>query len=136
MESTTVGDWMSPQFVSVPATIPVVEAASLLVSNELLGGPVVDDKGRLVGWISEQDCLGAVVQVYYHGQRVATVADVMRTEVLSVRPDDSVVDLADRMRGNKPKIYPVLDAEGKVIGVISRRRILRRMCALIAGQKA
>ena len=51
MDSIKVKDYMSRQFVSFSPDLPVLEAAQKLLKNELLGGPVVDDKGHLIGWI-------------------------------------------------------------------------------------
>lgn len=134
-DTLKVEDCMSLQYISFKATMPVIEAANLLCENELLGGPVVDDEGRLTGWISEQDCLNAVNQLYYFDEQSATVADVMRTDVLTVRRDLSLNDLASQMCAQKPKIYPVVDDHGKVLGVISRRRILKKMCHQIVHKK-
>jgi len=127
-----VADCMSRQFVRFHPTTPVVEAAIEMVQNELLGGPVVDDSGRLIGWISEQDCLKVVAQVAYYSERVATVADIMRTDVLTVSIGDDVMDLAERMLQQLPKIYPVTDGNGMIKGIISRRMILRRLCILVS----
>mgnify|MGYP000308836642 CR=1 FL=1 len=131
MDTIRVADCMSHQFVSFSSEMSVVEAASELVKNELLGGPVTDSTGRLCGWVSEQDCLAVVTQVIYYSERVATVADIMRADVLTAKAQDSVVDLATQMQQQKPKIYPVVDSANKVIGVISRRLILREMCLRI-----
>jgi len=90
----------------------------------MLGSPVTDKAGTLVGWISERECLQAALQVVYHNQRVATVKDLMQTEVLTVSLDDEVLGLAQQMLAAKPKIYPVVDSANKVVGVISRRHIL------------
>ena len=128
----TIEQCMSASFVSFKPSTPVVEAATALVKNELLGGPVIDEQGKLVGWISEQDCLKTVIQVLYFSERVALVSDIMQTAVLTVKPGDNVIDLANQMLGQKPKIYPVVNEQGKVLGVISRRRILREMCQRIA----
>ena len=132
MESIKVADCMSAYFVSFRADMAVPEAATMLVQNELLGGPVVDGAGYLMGWISEQDCLGVVSQAVYYSENVATVADIMRTDVLTAGVNDSALDLAKQMQKNKPKIYPIVNATNKVIGVVSRRGILREMCARIA----
>lgn len=132
MAPLTVGECMSKQFVTFTPQMPVVEAATALVRNELLGGPVVDDQGALIGWISEQDCLGTVAQVMYYADRVATVAAIMRRDLLTVRDDLSLHDLAGQMQADKPKIYPVVNAAGKLVGVISRRIVLREMCAFIS----
>ena len=128
----TIENCMSRKFVSFKPGMPVVEAAMSLVTNELIGGPVTDDDGRLVGWISEQDCLKTVMNVLYYSERVATVAKVMHPDVLTVNLSDDPIDLANQMLGAKPKIYPVVDDHGHVVGVISRRRILRAMCQRIS----
>lgn len=128
MESIKVSDCMSRQFVSFSPAMPIVEAAVELVKNELLGGPVIDDAGRLVGWISEQDCIGVVSQVIYYSERVATVEDVMSRDVTSTDGERNAMDLAEDMKNHKRKIYPVVDMYNKVQGVISRRHILREMC--------
>ncbi|MBK8971720.1 MAG: CBS domain-containing protein [Hahellaceae bacterium] len=134
MKNLSVADYMSRKFTSFTPDMAVVEAAIKLIKNELLGGPVLDADGKLIGWISEQECLGAVSEVSYYADRVATVADVMRTSVLTASPDDTLLDMASRMREQKPKIYPVLDNSGKVIGVISRRIVLKELCKYISGK--
>lgn len=131
MDSIKISDCMSHQFVSFYPAMPVLEAATQLLKNELLGGPVIDDSGRLVGWISEQDCIGVVSQVIYYSERVAQVQDVMSVQVDSVRPDNSALDLAEDMKHHKRKIYPVVDDNNKVLGVVSRRSILRHMCEMV-----
>lgn len=131
MESIKISDCMSHQFVSFSPSEPVLEAATQLLKNELLGGPVIDDAGHLVGWISEQDCIGVVSQIIYYSERVAMVGDVMSKAVDSVMPEGSALDLANDMKNHKRKIYPVVDENKKVLGVVSRRNILRRMCDLV-----
>ncbi len=128
MDHLKVSDFMSRQFVTLTPDLPVVEAALALVKNELIGGPVVDGNGSLIGWLSEQDCLKTVSQVMYYADRVATVSDVMRKDVLAAKEDDNLLDLASLMEQQKPKIYPVVDPRNRVLGVISRRIILREMC--------
>lgn len=134
MKNLIVADYMSRQFITFTPSMAVVEAAIKLVKNELIGGPVLEEDGKLVGWISEQDCLSAVSEVSYYADRVATVADVMRTPVLTATPEDTLLDMASRMREQKPKIYPVVNGAGKVVGVISRRIVLKELCKFIAGK--
>jgi predicted transcriptional regulator len=44
--------------------------------------------------------------------------------VLSVKLDADPLNLAQQMLGDKPKSYPVIDSNNKVLGVITRRHIL------------
>lgn len=125
MNTSSIADYMTKDFASIRADMPVVEAARQLMRHHILGGPVTDAQGLLLGWISEQECLQVAIQVAYYNQRVATVRDIMRTDVLSVAPEMDAVALAQQMLGDKPKSYPVVDAGGKVVGVITRRHILK-----------
>ena len=124
MDSVSINDLMCTRFATIHPEMPVVEASSKLIKLDMLGSPVTDKAGTLVGWISERECLQAALQVVYHNQRVATVRDLMQTEVLTVSLDDEVLALAQQMLAAKPKIYPVVDSANKVVGVISRRHIL------------
>ncbi|WP_033136426.1 CBS domain-containing protein, partial [Aeromonas finlandensis] len=90
--------------------------------------PVVDEKGHLIGWISEQDCIAVLLKEAYHCEQVAQVKDVMRKEVLTVGPDTSILTLAEMMMGQKPKIYPVVE-EGRLIGVINRHNVMQAIHA-------
>jgi len=127
MDSVSIKDLMSTRFATIHPEMPVVEASSNLIKLEMLGSPVIDDAGTLVGWISERECLQAALQVVYHNQRVATVKDLMQSEVLTVSLEDDVLSLAQQMLNAKPKIYPVVDSANKVVGVISRRHILNML---------
>ncbi|QLC77540.1 CBS domain-containing protein [Pseudomonas sp. LPB0260] len=115
---------MSKDFALIHPEMPVVAASAKLMKHAMLGGPVVDGEGLLLGWISEQECLQVSIQVVYHNQRVATVRDIMRTDVLCVKLDDDPLELAQQMLGDKPKSYPVVDARRKVLGVVTRRHVL------------
>ena len=127
MITASIADCMSRDFARIHPDMPVVKAVAKLMRHELLGGPVTDGDGRLLGWLSEQECLKVAIQVAYYNQRVATVGDIMRRDVLSVRADMNPMELVQQMLGDKPKNYPVVDADGRVLGVISRRHLLQQL---------
>ena len=131
MKNITVKDIMSTDFAKVSTDMPVVEASMELIKKEVLGGPVVDNNNQLLGWISEKECLQVITKVVYHNERVATVNDIMQVDVLTVAEDQSVLSLAEKMNSAQPKNYPVVDHSNKVIGVITRRRVLESMLGLI-----
>lgn len=127
MITATITDCMSKDFARIFPDMPVVQAAGLLIKHDMLGGPVVDQDGLLLGWLSEQECLRVAIQVAYYNQRVATVGDIMRSDVLSVTCAMDPMELAQQMLGDKPKNYPVVDDEGKVLGVVARRHLLQQL---------
>jgi CBS domain-containing protein len=114
---------MRAQFLSFTEEQSINEASELLTNSHQLGAPVVDAKGALIGWLSELDCVTQMLQAGYYCDQSALVKDIMRSEVLSVGPDENVLDLAKTMTDNKPKSYPVLE-NGKLIGLIERKAVL------------
>ncbi|BCE02421.1 CBS domain-containing protein [Marinicellulosiphila megalodicopiae] len=129
MQNDTISSIMNTKFASIPSSMLVVEASKELIKSEALGGVVLDDDGKLQGWISEQDCLQVIIQVAYHNQRVAGVSDIMKTDVLSVSPDQTILSIAEKMSGPQPKNYPVVDQNGNVVGIVTRREVIKYLLA-------
>lgn len=123
---------MNVDFAKISENTPVVEASMELIKKEALGGPVIDENKKLLGWVSEQECLQVVTQFTYHNERISTVKDIMRDDVLTIDADQAVFALAEKMNTNLPKNYPVVDENNKVIGVINRRRVLKALLASIS----
>jgi predicted transcriptional regulator len=94
-----------------------------LLEHKQLGAPVVDQQKNLIGWISQQDCLKSLLEAMYHCETVSLVEDIMRDDVLSVDPETSILELAQSMLEQKPKMYPVIE-QNKLLGIITREQIL------------
>lgn len=123
MESLKVKDYMLTHPITFSLGQPVAKVVQGLLEHRQMGAPVVDEQKRIVGWISEQDCLAKLIEATYHCELVSIVDDVMRKDVLTVDPEESVLELAQSMLQTKPKMYPVAQ-DGKLIGVITRREML------------
>ncbi|GIU45149.1 CBS domain-containing protein [Shewanella sairae] len=123
MDSINVQEHMDRQPVLLSPTMSLATAVEKLLDNKKLGAPVVESDGKLVGFLSQQDCLAVMLKSSYHCDLTAIVKDCMRTDVLSVSPNSSVLLLAEQMLGPKPKVYPVVE-EGKVVGTINRTNVL------------
>ena len=65
MITASIANCMSRDFARIHPDMPVVKAVAKLLRHELLGGPVTDTDGRLLGWLSEQECLKVAIQVAY-----------------------------------------------------------------------
>ena len=127
MNSLKVSDYMQLRPIKLTADMPVATAVDRLLKSGHIGAPVVDDSDTLIGWISEQDCLASLLESSYYCEEVAIVEDLMRSDVLTVRVEDGIIELAQQMLGVKPKVYPVIDEEGLLVGIISRRDVLKAM---------
>ncbi len=124
MESLTVKDYMTHQAITFRPDMSLSAALDKVIRSEHLGGPVIDDKENVIGFLSEQDLLDKLVKASYFCQDTHLVSDCMHQEVLSVSPNTSILELAEMMKVGKPKVYPVVD-NGKLVGIITRRDVLR-----------
>ena len=103
----------------------VVEAVEKLLQSKCSGGAVVNDNKEVIGFLSEQDCLKAMLSSTYHsGEGSKSVAEVMSSDTLLVKPYDSVLAVADDMLSNRARVYPVVDDDGHLVGSLTRSNIL------------
>ena len=123
MESLKVKDYMNSRPVTFDKHMSLSVALDKLLTAKQIGGPVIDEQKRVVGFLSEQDMIHKLLKVGYHCQDTHNVNDCMRPDVLTVSPEDSIIELAEVMSGQKPKIYPVVN-NGLLVGVITRRDVL------------
>ena len=124
MESLKVSDHMNQRPVTFTSKMTVAEAVERLLQTKQTGGPVIDTSNKVIGFLSEQDCLVQMIESSYYREQVAHVKDIMKIEVLSIKPYTSVIDLAQKMMTEKPKVYPVVDDDGYLLGTINRSALL------------
>ncbi len=104
----------------------IQEAIDVIIEKRISGAPVLDNNGKLVGMLSEKDCLKIIVDQAYHNLPIESkkVADYMTADVRTVPPDSDVVDAANQFLHSPIRRMPVVD-NGVLKGQISRRDILR-----------
>ena len=123
---TTAGEVMTPiadLVVATPST-GVRSAATWLSANRLTCLPVLDDDDRLLGVVSEAD----LVPDRLSGRRgppPTRVGDAMTTGATAVRHDVPIVKVARAMISHRFRVLPVLDDDGRVVGMVSRGDLLR-----------
>lgn len=125
MDNLQVSHFMAGKSLFFTKDMPVANAVDKLLTHKYLGGPVIDGSGKVIGWLSEQDCLSRVLNASYHCELIALVEDIMSTPAVTIKADCSIVDLAQLMLKTKPKIYPVVDDDNVFIGLITRKEVLK-----------
>lgn len=102
----------------------VRDAVRLLLKNHFSGVPVVDDDGRLVGVISEKDCIRALMLAMQDHVPAVYVRDVMTKEgILTITEDTHVLTIAHLFLTHPVRRLPVVRGE-KLVGQVSRRDLL------------
>lgn len=123
MESLKVADVMWNHIEPIRCGTPLTKVVKTLLHNHVTGLPVVDDHRRVIGFISEQDCIHALLVSNYHREGDPTVDDVMFRKPICISAEMAVVDLAQNLGAGKPKVYPVVDHD-RLIGIVTRTAIL------------
>ena len=120
----TVRDFMSTDIVTLEPDMDVLRAVHILLNNKISGAPVVDAAGKLVGMLTERDCMRVALDAAFHQQSGGTVAEFMIEDVVVVPADESIITTARRFYDGKYLRYPVVDGTG-LVGVISRSDVMR-----------
>jgi len=125
LRSVKAQDYMCEALITFKPETDLFEAINALVDNGITGAPVIDSGGKLVGLLSEADCLRAILTLTYHEEEMGgVVGDYMVEEVHTVNYDADIIAVAEEFINNGRRRLPVVK-DGKVIGQISRRDILR-----------
>jgi CBS domain-containing membrane protein len=136
-----VKDVMTKNVITIKQDADIHEAARILSENRISGMPVVDENDHVIGIISEADILmlagmkkehtfkdivrhllGEPVPVRKSGDRVK---DVMSFPPITSKADDDIVGAANVLDEKRIKRLPVVEGDGRLIGIISRADIVK-----------
>jgi CBS domain-containing protein len=148
----TVADIMNSDVVSVHVEDDVESLLRLMRRHELPGVPVVDHSDRVIGIVTEDDLVireedadihlphhidlwGGVIYLEstkHYEERLrrafaSTVGDMMTRDPVTVGPDDSVHHAARLIAQKKHNRLPVVDADRKLLGVVTRVDVLEAL---------
>jgi CBS domain-containing protein len=121
--------YMTPanQLITFQVDTPIMEVVEGLLAHRITGAPVLDAHGKVTGLIDDKDCLRILFDVAYHDQpiRDATVENYTTNVMKTISATADVMDVANTFLNTKYKRLLVEDSDGKLVGQISRRDILR-----------
>lgn len=124
-----VKDHMQIQLPHITAETEVSTAIQLLQQHNLIGAPVLDQQNHAIGYISEHELLKPMLEASYYCDAPLIVSDIMSHQTVSVAEHESLVDLANKMLTARPKNYPVLNKDKKVIGIINRTHVVNALAS-------
>lgn len=131
LDSVVVRDYMTPadKLVKFAPHTEVMAAINLLVKHHISGSPVVDGAGKVVGMLSEMDCMQVGLIAAEDTCVAGPVSQFMKENVISVSPDDSLTQLAQMFLTKPFRRYPVMEG-GRLVGQISRSDVLKAISSL------
>ena len=93
-------------------------AAKIMWEEDCGAVPVTDDSGRVVGVITDRDiCIAGATRPNAEGE--IPVRDVISDELYTCAPSDDARAALDTMRQRKVRRLPVVDASGRLAGIVS-----------------
>jgi len=141
-----VNQIMTKDLTAVDEEISVRELIFILKNSELSNMPIVDAQGKLAGFISDKDIIKAALPGYFEmlhstsfipdmnqlSNKLAKIADnpikaYMHRDVICLREDDDDLQAADLIIRRNVRSLPVINSEGKLVGVIRRIDLLRHL---------
>lgn len=142
---TTCGEIMTRDVTAISPQAPLNDALVLLRRHHVKALPVTDESGRLVGIVTQTDLLDKVAWSAL-GPRLGfrrrlkltatrlraphgVVEDIMTSAVQTVRPETPVSDVVSRMAQANANHLPVVDAQMRLLGVVSQTDLVAAVLA-------
>src|SRR5579884_2282510 len=111
-------DIMTRHVYTISPEASIKDAASLLSQKSVSGVPVIDDKGKMIGILTEADIISKV------NREGLKVYEVMSRNITAVTEETPVDEIALLMSERKIKRVPVM-RDDKLVGIVSRADIVR-----------
>ncbi len=128
MAEKRVDSVMQTEFPSLRLHTPIREAVALFVDTGWAAMPVVDDKGALVGIMSQKDCFRSALNASYYRQWSGTVEEHYSREVDTLNVDTDFVTAAEAFIDKPFRAYPVT-RHGLLVGMLNREDLLKAFLA-------
>jgi CBS domain-containing protein len=148
-----VKDFMTKDVIAVKENDNIKSLFKLMDEHVILGVPVVNNDNQVIGIVTESDLidhfttlksprgvnlLGSIVfldninefneNLKDHCAEV--VKDLMTTEVITINPDADLLDAINLMSEHDVTRLPVVDEDGKLLGIIARTDIVHQIAKL------
>jgi CBS domain-containing protein len=116
--SDAIGQLMQTEVHRVSGDASANDAARLMWEMDIGSVPVVDERDRLIGIVTDRD---VAMAAYLRGMNLwnIPVASLMAREVVTAHADDSIHDVAALMSRRQVRRVPIVDYGGVLIGIVS-----------------
>ncbi len=121
-----VSDYMTKKLITFKQDQSVLDVMDVLIKKRISGGPVVNEKGELMGIISEGDCMKQISESRYFNMPMGetTVEKHMVINVETIDGNMNIFDAANKFLKSKRRRFPIVE-NGKLVGQISQKDILK-----------
>lgn len=135
VEIPLVREIMTSNIIALGEDHSPVDALNLFNKYRVSSMPVMSSKDshRIVGFLSEADCMKWASNCLFHDERQSCcVSDVMSSQVKLANERWDIFELESFFEKEGLRHAPVENANGNVVGIVSRRDVLNRLQLLLA----
>ncbi|MCP4358048.1 MAG: CBS domain-containing protein [Chloroflexi bacterium] len=133
MKNYLVKDWMQTDVITADRRMGMLDAHKLMRDHNIRRLPVIKGKDQLVGIVTRSDIRQAepsdatTLNVWEMNYLLAKLQlrEIMTKDVITCQPEDTVKDVAIKMKDNKIGALPVISDKDHVIGIITESDIFR-----------
>ena len=119
-----VRDYMDLEVATLRPEMDILAAIDFLIASHVTGAPVVDDDNRVLGMLTEKDCLRLLALGSGDDVAQGTVADFMTTQLTVIEPRTNIYFAAGLFLSHNFRRIPVVEG-GKLVGAITRFDLVR-----------
>lgn len=121
-----VRDYMDLEVATLVPEMDILEAIDFLIGNHVTGAPVVDKAYRVIGILTERDCLRLLALGHKGDVAAGTVGDFMTRNVVTLAPGTDIYYAAGLFLSHTFRRLPVVDGS-RLVGAITRFDLLRAL---------
>lgn len=127
-----VREAMTPDPVTCEPTTTLRLVATLMVDHDCAAVPIVTS-GEVIGIVTDRDiACRAVARGWNAAELPASM--VMSSPLLAIHPDETFEDAVQLMKENHVHHLPVVDDDGRLVGIVAQSDLGRRMSNRELGQ--
>jgi CBS domain-containing protein len=150
MEELTAKDIMTKKVITINKDVSIEKLSELLLENKISGVPVVDEKDKVVGIVTEADIIVQDTELHFpryfklldgiiyleslnkfrdnlKKHLAIKVEDIMTKKVKTIVADTPVSEIAEIMLDDRINRLPVIDDDNNLVGIVTRADIVKSM---------
>ena len=150
MEELTAKDIMTKKVITINKDASIEKLSELLLENKISGVPVIDEKEKVVGIVTEADIIVQDTELHFpryfklldgiiylesinkfrdnlKKHLAIKVEDIMTKKVKTIVADTPVSEIAEIMLDDRINRLPVIDDDNNLVGIVTRADIVKSM---------
>ena len=114
---------MSSPAITLPINSSLYEVVETMYKEKIGSVLIVDENDRIAGIITERDIIYVASRGLFKKDDIKAES-VMSKNIVTVSEESSIYEAIDKMRAHNIRHLPVIDSQGKPVGVISLRDLI------------